>query len=125
MVKLQAIILAAFLACNFSAERILTTATSACQSCPTPQPCNDLCDTPNKLCSPPPMPKACGPQELCNNVVQGAGNFIAGDINGVYGNQNNVQGYKNDIFGNNNINLGSYSTIVGSQNVAKGNYNQV
>lgn len=65
MVKLQAIILGALLACNINTERILT-AVPNCQSCATP----------DNLCAPPPMPVACGPQVLNNNVVQGAGNYV-------------------------------------------------
>ena len=98
MVKLQAIILGAFLACNINSERILQSG-SSCKSCKVgcstslPAPCDDVLPA----CQAPDLPPACDPQILDNNVVQGASNFVLGDANGVFGDLNNVQGFKNEI----------------------------
>ena len=117
MVKLQAIVVGALLACNFNAERMLQTATLTSAS---------LTTAPGCVVAPPPPAPACitpTPQApvLNNNVVYGASNNLVGNQNTLIGSTNTVNGYLNNIYGNQNIALGTANTVVGSVNALSGN----
>ena len=118
MVKLQAIIVGALLACNLNAERILQTASitsTSAQSCVVPPP------PPAPGCITPTAPSPV----LNNNVVYGANNNLVGNLNTLVGSQNTVNGYLNNIYGNQNIGLGTGNTVVESVNTLSRNYNQL